>query len=94
MNTETQEDIGPFMSYYLTQQRTGIQQRRIINTMKSSDNSENKTPPSDLSSLVARLYEHAYSHEHVAWADDDQKQWMLDLRDAASRLEKINHEPK
>lgn len=51
----------------------------------------NKTPlpaqgPVDV--LVGRLRAHAEAHEYIANADEEQRQWMHDLYDAADALER------
>lgn len=39
--------------------------------------------------LVGRLRAHAEAHEYIANADHEQKQWMIDLYDAADEIERL-----
>jgi hypothetical protein len=45
-----------------------------------------------MTDLIERLRAHAEAHEHVAPQDDEQQQWMLDLREAADRIERLIRE--
>lgn len=42
--------------------------------------------------LTERLRAHADAHEYIAGSDDEQKQWMDDLREAAAAIERLQAE--
>ena len=42
--------------------------------------------------LTERLRAHADAHEYIAGSDDEQKQWMDDLREAADAIERLQAE--
>lgn len=44
----------------------------------------------DIAALVDRLRAHAHAHEYIADSDDEQRQWMADLYDAADALSALD----
>lgn len=58
---------------------------------EKSPHDGHKTENSSLESLAARLRSHADAHEYIASADDEQDQWMRDLRAASLIVEKMAH---
>jgi hypothetical protein len=50
---------------------------------------EDEAPSNTVTNLLVRLRDHAEAHKYIAWQDDQQMQWMKDLLDAASHIEKL-----